>query len=83
MNTMYDDCDEITVSLISQLDGSCDSYRIEQEIAERNQILRSIEDITGPSKRTLKLINEVDALKNLLKNSASHFYKGSVDIDLS
>ena len=84
MNTMYYfDCDEITNSLISGLDASSDRYRIEQEIAERNQILRSIEDITGPSKRTLKLINEVGALKKLLKNSASHFYKGSVDIDLS
>jgi hypothetical protein len=83
MNTMYDDCDEITDSLVSELEGSCDSYRIEQEIAERNQMICSIEDITGPSKRTKKLFEEVDALEILLKNSVEHFYEGSVDKNLS
>jgi hypothetical protein len=83
MNTMYDDCDEITDSLVSELDGSCDSYRIEQEIAERNQMICSIEDITGPSKRTKKLFDEVDALKILLKNSVEYFYEDPVDKNLS
>ena len=84
MNTMYYfDCDEITNSLISELDATIDRSRIEQEIAERNQLLRSIKDATGPSKRTQRLFNEVDALGKLLQNSESHFYKGTVDIDLS
>jgi hypothetical protein len=84
MSTMYYfDCDEITNSLISELDASSDRYRIEQEIAERNQLLCSIEDITGPSKRTQRLFKEVDALKKLLQTPESYFYKGSVDIDLS
>ena len=79
----YFDCDDITNSLISKLEATFDYSRIEQEIAERNQLLRSIEDITGPSKRTQKLFNEVDALEKLLQNSESYSYKGSVDIDLS
>jgi hypothetical protein len=79
----YFDCDDITNSLISELEATSDRSRVEQEIAERNQLLHSIEDITGPSKRTQKLIKEVDALEKLLQNSESYFYKGSVDIDLS
>jgi hypothetical protein len=79
----YFDCDDRTNSLISNLEATFDYSRIEQEIAERNQLLRSIEDITGPSKRTQKLINEVDTLEKLLQNSESYSYKGSVDIDLS
>ena len=65
------------------LEATTDRSRIEQEISERNQLLRSIKDATGPSKRTQRLFNEVNALGKLLQNSESHFYKGSVDIDLS
>jgi hypothetical protein len=84
MNTMYYfDCDDITNSLISKLDATIDRSRIEQEIAERNQLLRSIIVMTGPSKRTQRLVNEVDAFEKLLKTPNRNFYQGSVDIDLS
>jgi hypothetical protein len=84
MNTMYySDCDEITNSLISELDATIDRSRIEQEIAERNQLLRSIKDATGPSKRTQRLLKEIDAFEKLLKTPSRNFYQGSVDIDLS
>ena len=79
----YFDCDDITNSLISELEATTDRSRIEQEIAERNQLLRSIIGMTGPSKRTQRLLKEVDALQKLLQNSESYFYKGSVDIDRS
>jgi hypothetical protein len=67
----YFDCEDITNSLISELESTIDRSRVEQEIAERNQLLHSIEDITGPSKRTLKLTKEVDALEDLLQSSKS------------
>jgi hypothetical protein len=68
------DYDDITNSLVSELEATNDRSRIEQEIAERKQLLHSIEDITGPSKRTQKLIKEVDALEKLLQDSESHLY---------
>lgn len=68
------DYDDITNSLISELEATNDRYRIEQEIAERKELLHSIEDITGPSKRTQKLIKEVDALEKLLHDSESKLY---------
>jgi hypothetical protein len=70
----YFDCDDITNSLVSELEATIDRSRVEQEIAERNQLLHSIEDITGPSKRTQKLIKEVDALEKLLQDSESYFH---------
>ena len=79
----YFDCDDITSSLVSELDPTIDRSRIEQEIAERKELLHSIEDITGPSKRTQKLIKEVDALEKLLHNAESDSFKGLVDIYLS
>ncbi len=75
MDTMsHFDYDDITNSLISELEATNDRYRIEQEIAERKELLHSIEDITGPSKRTQKLIKEVDALEKLLQDSESDLY---------
>ncbi len=70
----HSDYDDITNSLISELEATIDRSRVEQEIAERNQLLHSIEDITGPSKRTQKLIKEVDALEKLLQDSESYFH---------
>ncbi len=70
----YFDCDDITNSLVSELEATIDRSSVEQEIAERNQLLHSIEDITGPSKRTQKLIKEVDALEKLLQDSESYFH---------
>jgi hypothetical protein len=75
MDTMsHFDYDDITNSLISELEATNDRYRIEQEIAERNELLHSIEDITGPSKRTQTLIKEVDALEKLLQDPESDLY---------
>ena len=75
MDTMsHFDYDDKTNSLISELEATKDRYRIEQEIAERNELLHSIEDITGPSKRTQTLIKEVDALEKLLQDPESDLY---------
>ena len=79
----YFNCDDITNSLFSELEATFDHSRILQEIAERNELLHSIEDITGPSIRTQKLIKEVDALEKLLQDSELYFHQGSVDIHLS
>ena len=68
------DYDDITNSLISELEATNDRYRIEQEIAERKVLLHNIEDITGPSKRTQRLIKEVDALEKLLQDPESDLY---------
>ena len=75
MGTMsHFDYDDITNSLVSELEATNDRYRIEQEIAERKELLHNIEDITGPSKRTLKLNIEIDALEKLLQDSESDIY---------
>ena len=68
------DYDDITNSLISELEATNDRYRVEQEIAERKELLNKIEDITGPSKRTLRLHKEIDALEELLQDSKSDIY---------
>ena len=68
------DYDDITNSLISELEATNDRYRVEQEIAERKELLYKIEDITGPSKRTLRLNKEIDALEELLQDSESDIY---------
>ena len=75
MGTMsHFDYDDITNSLISELEATNYRYRVEQEIAERKELLQKIEDITGPSKRTLTLIKEIDALEELLQDSESDIY---------
>lgn len=75
--------DDLTNSLISELEAPIDGCRIEQAIAKRYQLLRSIKDIIGPSKDTRKLIKEIAALEKLLPNSESSFHNGSLNIDLS
>ncbi len=69
----YFDCADITNSLISELEATNDFSRVEQEIVARNQLLHTIEDITGPSNRTQQLSKEIDALEKLLQDSGSYF----------
>ena len=68
------DYDDITNSLISEVEATNDRYRVEQEIAKRKELLHKIEDITGPSKRTLTLVKEIDALEALLQDAESDIY---------
>lgn len=68
------DYDDITNSLISEVEATNDRYRAEQEIAKRKELLHKIEDITGPSKRTLTLVKEIDALEALLQDAESDIY---------
>ena len=75
MGTMrHFDYDDITNSLISEVEATNDRYCVEQKIAERKELLHKIEDITGPSKRTLTLIKEIDALEALLQDAESDIY---------
>ena len=68
------DYDDITNSLISEVEATSDRCNVEQKIIERKEQLRSIENITGPSKRTQRLILEIGALEELLQDSESSIY---------
>ncbi len=68
------DYDDITNSLISEVEATNDRYHVEQKIAERKELLHNIEDITGPSKRTQRLSIEISALEELLQDSESNIY---------
>ena len=59
---------KVTDGLLAESSQAIDQSSLAREIVERSHRIRSIEQISGPSRRTQTLRQEIARLEDILKN---------------